>query len=356
MPYLPDALSRSGYETNGLVTFTLVSQAYGFERGFASYRTLHERPAETVVDEALGVMSASSGRAKFLFMHLFDAHDPYYPPRRELWERFGPRPRDMSDLLEKVDKRVPPADRDEIQQVINLYDAEIVYLDEQLGRFFDGLKELGLYDGSLIILTADHGEAFFEHGHWTHVVSLYEEVVAVPLIVKWPGNTPRGRVDRPVSVIDIPPTFLAEVGIEWGPTTGIDLRRVVDEDGAGSGDRMIVSEITWGPLGDQGPWPPIMKFAVRSGSLKYMATFEKTGGGGGSAGRLLEEELFDLAADGGEKRNLLPEASSRAAPLRRWLRDYLSDAERHGQVPPDGEVELDGEEMERLKSLGYVGR
>ena len=355
LSYLPDILSRSGYETNGIATFTLVSQTYGFEKGFSQYRTLHERPAETIVDEALTVMSGSRGRRKFLFMHLFDAHDPYYPPERELWHRFGPRPKDMTDLLDKVDKRVPPVDQNEIQEVINLYDAEIVYLDQELGRFFDGLKELGLYDGSLIILTADHGEAFFEHGHWTHVVSLYEEVVGVPLIVKWPGNTPRGRVDRPVSLIDIFPTFLGELGIPPGPIAGFDLRRLAAGDEEILGERMIVSEITWGPLGDQGPWPPIMKFAVRSGSLKYMATFENPSGGDAVVGDLVEEELFDLAMDAAEKNDLLPEASARAAPLRRWLLDYLRSAEPHKPLPPDGEVELDEEEKERLKSLGYIG-
>ena len=357
LPYLPTLLSRSGFETNAIVAWALVSQAFGFERGFESYRTLNERPAESIVDEALEVLSRSRGRRQFLFMHLFDPHESYYPPERELWERFGPRPKDITDLLDRVEDRLPPSDPHELQQVVNLYDAEIFYMDRHLGRFFDGLRKLGLYDNSLIILTADHGEAFFEHGHWGHVVSLYEEVVRVPLIVKWPGNAKRGRVDRPASLIDIFPTMAAEAGIEAGATSGVDLRRLAEGDEEIPADRALVSEITWGPLGDHGPWPEVMKFSVRADDFKYLVTFEKPVRADALVGELLEEELFDLSVDASEKNNLLlSEDTARAQSLRRWLLAYLHDAKQRRTLSPQGGVELDESDLERLKSLGYIAR
>ncbi len=98
-------------------------------------------------------------------MHLFDAHWPYVPPRGFL-DRFDERPPDISDILTKVRDGVPPSGPEEIHQLVNLYDGEIAYLDQELGRFFAGLKEAGIYRRSLIILTADHGESFYEHNAW----------------------------------------------------------------------------------------------------------------------------------------------------------------------------------------------
>ena len=83
-----------------------------------------------------------------------------------------------------------------------------------MGRFIEALKSSGLYDESLIILTADHGEAFYEHGHWQHSTSLYEELIHVPLIVKWPGHRLRGKVGTLVSHIDIFHPILGELGLQ----------------------------------------------------------------------------------------------------------------------------------------------
>ena len=101
--------------------------------------------------------------------------------------------------------RLPPSGPEEIHQLVNLYDGEIAYLDQELGRFFAGLKEAGIYHRSLIILTADHGESFYEHNAWEHMGSLFEEVTHIPLIVKWPGESPTGTVESLVSQLNIFP-------------------------------------------------------------------------------------------------------------------------------------------------------
>ena len=84
----------------------------------------------------------------------------------------------------------------EIAEVKRLYDAEVAFADRELGRLFEALEDQGLYDDALIIITADHGEAFYEHDHWQHSQTLYDELTHIPLIVKWPHSEPIGRSSR----------------------------------------------------------------------------------------------------------------------------------------------------------------
>ena len=112
-------------------------------------------------------------------MHFLDPHWSYLPPK-EFLERFGPRPPDISDLLDVVARSKAPPSPAETKQVTQLYDGEIAFTDQELGRFFDELKAMRLYNESLIIVTADHGEALYEHGHWQHSKTLYDEIVRIP--------------------------------------------------------------------------------------------------------------------------------------------------------------------------------
>ena len=215
-------LSEAGYQTDAVVTGAYLSQTYGFERGFDLYRLDHRAPAEKTVEQAIELLQRSAGRDQFLFVHFIDAHWPYEPPE-EFVERFGPRPADLAGLLRKVVDNNPPSNAEETERVAALYDAEIASADEAVGRLLEDLKARGVYDRSLIILTADHGEAFFDHGHWQHSKTLYEELIRIPLIVKWPGQSPKGRVSAQVSQVDIFPTVLAAAGVEPPPTDGINL-------------------------------------------------------------------------------------------------------------------------------------
>ncbi len=189
VPYLPEMLAQNGYETIGIVSSLLLTPTFGFDEGFDRYHALVDVPAASLVDTAIREMALHDGRSRFLFLHLFDAHWPYQPPP-DLLTRFGPRPKDISDLLKKVIDRRPPSGPEEIEGLKNLYDAEIFAADRELGRLFQALKESGRYDGALIVVTADHGEGFYEHGFWQHSEVIYSEVTRVPLIVKWPGNSP----------------------------------------------------------------------------------------------------------------------------------------------------------------------
>ncbi|HEX9724436.1 MAG TPA: sulfatase-like hydrolase/transferase, partial [Vicinamibacteria bacterium] len=323
---------------------------FGFERGFDSYRFLKDARAEYVVDAGLHLALESRGRRHFLFLHLFDAHWPYLPPR-EFLDRFDQRPPDISDIMPKIIYGKRPREPGEIQQFVNLYDGEIAYLDQQLGRFFEGLREAGLYDRSLILLTADHGESFYEHGMWQHSESLYQEVTHVPLIVKWPGGSPSGKVEHLVSQLHIFPTILERAGIDspYADHQGLDRYASGEEPDPQSGTAM--SEIIWEPKETHGP---SMKVSLRKDSLKYIVTLTSESGEERFLSEVVSEELYDLSQDPGERSNLLPDTARDVGELRREVRQFIDQAqilqaERQGQ-----EVVLDDELREQLKALGYI--
>ena len=217
VPYLAEILEREGYDTAGVVSSSPMSPTYGFERGFGVYR-LHPSRAGGVVDSALEFVRRARGQRQFLFVHLIDPHWPYLPMlefrqyAEEFIDRFGPRPSDISELLRRHSGKANGAKPNDAKYVTTLYDAATAYVDRELNRFFEELKKMELYDGSLIVLTSDHGEAFYDHGAWGHAKTLYEELIHVPLIVKWPGNSPKGDVETLVTLVDLFPTLLEASG------------------------------------------------------------------------------------------------------------------------------------------------
>ncbi len=343
--YLPELLSKAGYETLGVVTGAYLSQSFGFERGFHIYRTMAHPRAGKAVDEALQLLRRSSGRGFFLFLHLFDPHWKYLPPE-EFVDRFGSRPADIDRLLAIVLNREPPGKPTDVEQLMNLYDGEIAYLDREVGRFFEALEQMEIFESSLIILTADHGEAFYEHGYWQHSDVLYEETIRIPLIVKWPGNALKGRVGQPVSLIDIFPTLMKGAGLPHEKTMGASLDgfRPGDE---GTARRRTISETVW-----SSPDNRRMKVALRSDDLKYIATFA-TGDDNLTIEEMVKEELYNLVSDPGEKRSL--DDADHLESFRRELRSYLEEAGAYLARSRKGKaVELDDEVAERLRSLGYI--
>ncbi len=344
IPYLPELLGRSGYQTHGIVSWVYLSQAFGFERGFHTYEVLDRPRAVRIVDAAVEVLRQASSRKLFLFLHFFDPHRPYLPPK-DFEERFGPRPRDISALLDKVAKGIPPTRMEETDEITRLYDAEIAYTDEMIGRLFDELEALGLYEDSLIIITSDHGEAFFEHDHWEHSQTLYEEIIRTPLIVKWPGSAPIGRRKDPVSQVDIFPTLVEAAGAEL-PWT--DARTLAATDG---GRPHISSEITW--LSPNGTF---MKVSFHTGREKYIATLAGPAGKPLGELKIIEEELYDLTDDPSERDNLLgkPEFSGDRETFRRHVHTFLDEARRFRASHGGQEVLMDEQTRERLKTLGYI--
>src|SRR6266853_863627 len=201
LPYLPELLHQHGYQTGAfvgsLVLDPLDGTAPGYDRGFElydagfhlrrpgidRYKTI-ERRGGTVVDHALAWLSQAPNKPFFLWVHLYDAHDPYDPPS-PYKERYASQP----------------------------YDGEIAYADACLGKLLDALKTHGLYDETLIAVMADYGESLGAHGENTHGIFLYDETLRVPLLIKLPANRWAGkRVESRVRLVDVAPTILASAG------------------------------------------------------------------------------------------------------------------------------------------------
>lgn len=347
VPYLPDVLARMGFEVNGVVAGPYLSQTFGFEQGFHSYKFLFDARAGDVIDSVLEVLSRASGRRQFLFVHLFDAHAPYLAPR-EFLPRTGAARVDISSLMKRTANGRVPTEEDR-RGLMALYDAEIAYVDGQVGRLLDELQSRGLYDSSLIIITADHGEAFYEHGHWQHSRSLYEELIHVPLVVKWPGESEASTVEGPVSLIDIFPTILDEAGASGElRSMGVDLRQTAS--GAHPAERKVISEFEW-LLEEE----TVMKISLRGDVLKYIATLESAPSDEMALRHVKSEELYSLAEDPGERHNLVEKRTDSRDAFRELLSNYLKTVFAARRAGED-RIELDETTRKRLESLGYVYR
>ncbi len=227
---LAELLQDAGYYTAGFASTYCIKGSLGFSQGFDHFDdTLALRPVDNkaraeevnarVIDWLDTAWAAQGGdQPLFLFVYYFDPHTWYDPlPPYDDWydatytgtvtpEQFG-----VGESVVSGDLVLSPRD---LEHVIALYDGEIRYWDEQFGLLLDHLEGMGLLENMLVVLTSDHGEMFGEHGHWVHGSALYEEVLRVPLLVRYPGIVAAGgAISVPVQNMDLMPTLLAYAGI-----------------------------------------------------------------------------------------------------------------------------------------------
>lgn len=235
----PETLSRQGWRTEGMHGGGVLSPELGFSRGFDSYQpdfffnfsSPYYRPERELAKIKRLVRSGRENDEShfFFLMHLL-CHAPYIHGPREENTRFMEKPVEglpvsRDDLLPNEDPGWGPYDEmsfwrnfdldrpEHLEHLIALYDGNIHYADQIFGRLVDLLVEEGLYEDSMIILTADHGQEFYEHGGTQHG-RMFVEHLRVPLIIKFPGNAHAGRVvENPVRLIDIYPTIFEILGI-----------------------------------------------------------------------------------------------------------------------------------------------
>jgi arylsulfatase A-like enzyme len=272
-----------------------------------------------------------------VLLHYFDPHLDYDPPP-EFAAAFMPH----ADGLQPF--RVSPSDLEEIRSgriplteskmdtIIALYDAEILYTDNEIGRLLDGLEEMNLLENTAIIITADHGEEFWEHEGFEHGHSLYGELIDVPLIARFPGLSGEGtRIRERVSLIDLAPTLLDYFGLE--PPYSFHGRNLLEWlDGREREEESICSEALL--FGDE-------KKSITQ--LDYKFILSVTG----------ERELYDLDEDPGEKSNLV----SRNRRLSNLLQESLYEvfgSPTETEAPREPALSLEAETIEQLKALGYI--
>jgi arylsulfatase A-like enzyme len=357
---LAEALHAAGYRTGAVVANPwYLQKMFQFDQGFEYYDdrggTLPApyRPATVIADEALRWLEQNAGQPFFLFLNFVDPHAPYNPPapydtrfsqeppagksRGSNNATSGAKPGGMELWLEVHDRvltegaSLSPA---EDWLFRNQYDGEIAYMDAEIGRVLAWLRERGLYERTLVAITADHGEAFGEHAAIGHALTLYEPEVAVPMILKLPASEQRGTIDYPVHHVDIMPTLLDVLGL------------AVPEEVQGTsmlakGTRELVIEEY--ANNEKGPrWPRFNRIqrAIYRAGLKYI---EYSDG---------QAELYDLDRDPSELEDL---ALARPGDVESLQASLKSWNQRTTPLDPGEQgVQFDPEHLQRLRDLGYA--
>jgi arylsulfatase A-like enzyme len=312
IPTLAERLREAGFATGAVVGSQVLDRRYGLARGFDFYDDRlaervaggsgwPERRADRVVDAALALLDHLGPRF-FLWVHLYDPHAAYDPPAG-FASAFASRP----------------------------YDGEIAFADSQLGRLLGALRARGEEDGLLVVVTSDHGESFGEHGDETHTYLVYETTQHIPLLFAGPG-IPAGRtIAEPVGLVDVAPTLISLARAKPFPTAaGRDLSGLLSGEGGAPANAYFE---TLAPQLDFG-WSPLL--GLREGSFKYI--------------RAPRPELYDLATDPGEERNLATRRPELVASLEAALETRLRGAPGRAAPPLD----LTPAENEALAALGYL--
>jgi arylsulfatase A-like enzyme len=331
---LAEVFLRGRYRTMAWIEQVHLTSFHGFAQGYMEYNE-HQGKANDITNRVLWWTRERGGTGPFFaHLHVIDLHEPYWPhpPYDRLFGFY-------SDVYHGIDllqwgkylneisegrRSLSAADLDQLRA---LYDGQIRYVDEQLGRLFEQLRRDGLYDRSLIVVTADHGDGFMEHGFISHSTVAYEELVRVPLLMKLPGQRYAGRVvDDQVRLIDVMPTVLELARLDSPRVSGRSLLPLLEGRPPGHSEQAVIEFNN--PAG----------VALRERDWKYIRLVD---------GRV---ELYHLADDPGERRNLAKEAPGELARFELRVLDIL--ARRRSLAAP--RVPLDADAIERLKALGYV--
>ncbi len=361
---IAEVMQGAGYTTGGVVSNINLADSFGFNQGYDEYYFLGPaylagaeesssklilynivraiwfnvsgggiRPSDfyqdsnTVNDVVFEWLDRNSRERFFLFVHYMDPHDPYF---RHPYDGHG---------IARVSNQHPDAELAE--EMHALYNGEIEFLDANFGRLLDRLRGDGVYDQTVIALVADHGEEFFEHGGWWHGLTLYEEQIHVPLIIKWAKGTEVPGAEAttaPARLIDVAPTLAAAAGAQIPDAMqGIDLRTSVNSRNAKQ--REVYSEedhegnVLW---------------ALRTGNRKLIGANE------GNPRGLPTQEFFAIDVDPHEEQPLeLSAHAGEAGNLEQHAELHRRGAE--GEAVAEGEeAEMSYEECEQLRMLGYV--
>jgi arylsulfatase A-like enzyme len=347
---LAEILAARGYQTAAVVSSFVLDARFGYAQGFGVWdddfdgetstfrrrefggqRIEHgfDRRGDETTRRAVRWLEAIRERARpfLLFVHYFDPHDPYTPPRPFV-ERFARAPEGTSDL----------------PVLIGRYDGEIAFMDAAIGDLLAAVDRLRLARETLVVVTADHGEGLMQHGAMTHGVHIYDEQVRVPLVVRWRGQIPPRVVDAPVELVDLLPTVLDLLGVDGGGRAfqGRSLAAALRDGAPLDAERAVFLHRRPYPPDKSGPIRAIgEQFGIRHGRWKYIEGREEG-----------TWQLFDLEADPGERVNLHDVEAETAAALAGRLEAWR---QAHAVGPPGlPSHPLTDDERARLRALGYV--
>ena len=371
---LPEILRAAGYKTFGVSANANVSPTFGYSQGFDEFwvwktesafrltmmgrvaedvlgpsllsRVLRERgeivPRASAITDITLRWVLQGGRAPFfLYVHYIDPHEPYRPPS-PFDQTFDYRrdPPIRAGGIDPLKLLSNGQDRERIGRILDQYDGEILYADREVGRLLKGLEDLGVLENALVIVTADHGEEFFEHGKDSHGRSAYEEVLRVPFLVYCRDKVSAGATyGGMVGLIDVMPTILALLGMEppdeiQGRSFAAQLVKPTEPEP----ERKLFAEVVQDSFALE---------MVRDGRFKLIQHLRGPHQG--------LEELYDLEQDPLERTNLAPKARAGVAALRRELEAFNKfTRQAASRVRAEQVQKLDRDTKRALRSLGYI--
>jgi arylsulfatase A-like enzyme len=340
MPTAGELLKPHGFTTfaasaSGIVRATpsKINPNGGFGRGFDRFDELCLNQAALCINMRFFSFLDRHRGPFFAYLHYMEPHHPYLPPRSFVPRFADPKaglPWVVAGNPDPIEKALtaglpPPGTPADVQGLVDHYDDEIAYWDTQLARLFDGLGKRGLLSNTLVVLAADHGEMFMEHGDIKHCRKLYDTETHTPLVVWLPGAGPR-RVETPVQNVDVLPTILDVLGIDapgWTPH-GHSLAALLH----GATERRLAFSA---------------QDTLRSVNDARFKLIRDT--------RLRTTRLFDLDADPGEQTDVAaahPEERDRlAGALDAWL-------EQHDRPNARSDGKASQDVQDALRALGYM--
>ena len=341
---LAEVLAAQGVHTAGFVANSVAGRLFGFDRGFVEFNEVfrtHGSRGDVFRQVLPPWLAANRDRRFFAYVHFREPHFPYdpEPPFDTKFGPDGPIPkaarRDMAFFTD-VNQGRRPFGEAEREHLVRLFDGNLAFADQEVGELRKAMEREGLWEKTVVIVAADHGEELFERGWIGHNVHLYEPSVHVPLIVRFPkGTGPAGRrVAALADLLDLGPTIADVFGFlgKGGSDREFQGRSLLPVIEGAPGKAAVLSRTVWDRP----------RYALRDERYKFYYD-SRTG----------EERLYDLEADPGETRDAGPAEPLRAAYYRQALHAWTLKLARRG--PAGGETaEMTCEQCENLKALGYI--
>lgn len=349
---LAESLRDRGYRTAAFVANPWVVKGLGFEQGFetfdASAAERGDRNASMLLQAGRGWLSSlkSNDDPSFLYLHLMDVHGPYMAPDFDFNEvrnaaGLGPARTIPASGFRRMEKYLlrphwtRQNDRRQLRTWRGQYAAGVHAVDRRLGTFIQSLRDEGILDEQLVVVTSDHGEELYDHGGWDHGFNLYEHQLHVPLMIRFPKSIHRGsRVAESVRLVDLMPTLIRLAGAEEPlGMVGLDLLPLATGGSREKTPRLAFSTSVKDRLGDA---------AIFDGRYKLISSLTD-----------LRLRLYDIAADPGEKNDLSDKEPEIVRNLSRLLGAEIAKVGA-GESSADETGEIPVEQLDRLRELGYL--
>jgi len=349
---LAEMLQENGYKTAGIVTNPWLKEEMGFAQGFDDYSyvphyTYGFESSNEVNKLALDWLKENKDEKTFLWLHYMEPHAPYRSHEEYQYD-LGYQGR-FTDNFTNVDANTYKnpdlkLTDEELYHINALYDGEINYADNSFGNLLDELKRTGLYDNTIIILTADHGDEFREHGGTGHDHTLYNELINVPLIIKGPG-VENIKSDNQVRLMDTVPTILDILKVKTDRSfDGVSLLPLLNRENYNL-EVYSKMENHHASIISKDEWKLILKFREMKFVPGKDVEWERIE---------TSKELYDLKEDPGEQNNLIDEYPEIAKKLEERLMELQMIKEDEEEPEKESGDGISKQTKEELRSLGYV--